>query len=215
MSRRLSLLMTIILALTVPLALLFRDFVRDVFLVELLRMFWGARLLYESLPQLPLWVLLLVLLVVIAVRSLIRRPGVARQQVEPEAEPQGQVRVLARWIERASRGEYFRWSLAQHLGGLAWEIMAQREHTTPAQLKERISAGNLDLPPVVEDYLQPDRLPRHSAVTGFVSAIRGRLGMAGSLPAPDPDLETVVEFLEDQMQIASSPKAGPRSEPEP
>ena len=215
MSRRLLLLMAIILALTVPLALLFRDFVRDVFLVELLRMFWGARLLYESLPQLPLWVLLLVILVVIAVKSLVRRSGVAQKQIQPEAEPQGQVRVLARWIERASRGEYFRWSLAQHLGGPAWEIMAQREHTAPAQLKERMSAGNLDLPPVVEDYLQPDRLPRHSAVTGFVAAIRIRLGMAGLSPAPNPDLETVIEFLEDQMQVASGPKAGPRSEPQP
>jgi hypothetical protein len=211
MSRRLLLaLLAIVLALTVPLALLFRDFVRDVFLVELLRMFWGARLLYESLPQLPLWILLLVLLVVIALRSLMRRPGAVRKQVVPDVEPQGQVRVLARWIERASRGEYFRWSLAQHLGGLAWEIMAQREHTTPAQLKGRMSAGDLDLPPVVAAYLQPDRLPRHSAVAGLVATIRDRLGAGGRPSALDPDLVRVVEFLEDQMQVVSVP-----DEPEP
>ncbi|MGD2040942.1 MAG: hypothetical protein PVH11_08955 [Anaerolineae bacterium] len=206
MSRRLLLLLTaIVLALTVPLALLFRDFVRDVFLVELLRMFWGARLLYESLPQLPLWILLLLLLVVIALRSLVRRPGTVRQQVEPDVEPQGQVRVLARWIERASRGEYFRWSLAQHLGGLAWEIMAQREHTTPAQLKGRRSAGDLDLPPVVEAYLLSDQLPRHSAMASLLATIRDRLGIGGRPLALDPDLVQVIEFLEDQMQVVNVP----------
>jgi hypothetical protein len=211
MSRRLLLvLVAVVLALTVPLALLFRDFVRDVFLVELLRMFWGARLLYESLPQLPLWILFLVLVGVIAVRSLMRRPGAVRKRVEPDVEPRGQVRVLARWIERASRGEYFRWSLAQHLGGLAWEIMAQREHTTSAQLKGRLSASDLDLPPVVEAYLQSDRLARHSALAGLLVTIRDRLGTGDRSPALDPDLVQVVEFLEDQMQVVNVPE-----EPEP
>jgi hypothetical protein len=125
-------------------------------------------------------------------------------------EPQGQVRVLARWIERASRGEYFRWSLAQHLGGLAWEIMAQREHTTPAQLKGRRSAGDLDLPPVVEAYLLSDQLPRHSAMASLLATIRDRLGIGGRPLALDPDLVQVIEFLEDQMQVVNVP-----DEPEP
>lgn len=208
MRERRLLFIGIILLLAIPLAVLLRDFVRDVFLVEVLRMFWGARMLYESLPQLPLWILLLVILVVIAVRSLGRRKRASQKRIEKKVENQGQVQVLARWIERTTKGEYFRWSLAQHLGGLTWEVMAHREHTTPAQLKQGMRSGRLDLPPVIQAYLQSARLPEHSIMTGLISRIRGRLGIATSAPSFDPALEKVVQFLEDQMEIAAPPNAG-------
>jgi hypothetical protein len=164
--------------------------------------------------------LLLVILVIIAVRSLGQRKRPTRERVEEKAQFQGQVQVLTRWIERTSKGEYFRWSLAQHLGGLAWEVMAHREHTTPEQLKRGMRTGRLDLPPVIEAYLQSAELPRHSVTGRLFSRIRGRLGTAVSAPSFDPALEKVVQFLENQMEIAVQPKAGlqqtagPRPEPE-
>ncbi len=191
--------LALILLLALPLVLLLRDFARDVLVVELFRFYWGARILFESLPQLPLWGLLLVTVVVIALRSL--RRGKRREAPHPgrEPEPAGQVRTLARWIERAAEGEYFRWSLAQHLGGLAWDVMAYREQTTLAVLKARLQAGRLDLPPVVEAYLRAQQTRHFAPTSGILGALRARLQPAPPASAPDPELARVVEFLQDQL----------------
>ena len=207
MRKRLFLSIVLILLLTVPLALLLRDFARDVFLVELWRVFWGARILFESLPQLPIWGLLLVALLVIALRSLVRRKGMRREEAEDEVEYQGQVRVLTRWIQRALEGEYFRWSLAQHLGGLTWEVMAHQERITPDQVKQRLRAGRLDLPPVIQAYLQSARSPSSTTPAGLLSRIRDRFGSSAQPPSLDPALEGVVRFLEDQLQLPAQPEA--------
>lgn len=204
----------LILLLAIPLALLLQNWVRDVFLVEFWRLLWGARILFESLPQEPIWVLLLVSLVVIAVRSLRTRRKPAERAVEREVMYAGQVQMLARWIERASQGEYFKWSLGQRLGELTWEVMAHREHTTPEQLKQRMKAGTLGLPPVIQMYLQATEPPGFAGPTGFLSRILYRFRARASSLSFDPALEQVVEFLEAQLESGSHPVTGLQSEPE-
>ena len=115
--------------------------------------------------------------------------------------------MLTRWIRRADEGEYFKWSLAQHLGELAWQAMAYRNRTTARQLKHQLRAGNLDLPPVVMDYLRSAPGPRVNASAGFLPRLRRRLSR-DLAPAPDTDLEEVVRFLEGQLEIGAGPPAG-------
>lgn len=206
MRKRLLLPIVLILLLTVPLALLLRDFARDVVLVELWRMFWGARILFESLPQLLIWGLLLVALLVIAIRSLVRRKGIRREEAEEEVESQGQVRVLAKWIQRALEGEYFRWSLAQRLGGLTWEVLAHRERITPDQVKQRLRAGMLDLPPVIQAYLQSAHSSSPAMSAGLLARIRDRFGSGAQSLSLDYSLEGVVRFLEEQLQVPAQPE---------
>jgi hypothetical protein len=115
----------------------------------------------------------------------------------------GQVLVLTRRIQKASKGDYFRWSLARYLGDLVCEVMAQRERATPEQLKRRLRAGRLDLPPGVRDYLEFGRVPLFATSAGLLSRLRARLGTGAQPPAFDPTLERVVEFLEEQLREAS------------
>jgi hypothetical protein len=190
--------------LAIPLALALRDFVRDVFVVELLRILWAGRILFESLPQWPMWVLLLVVLVFIALGSLGRAPRPAQKKKEPEIAQQGQVQVLARWIRRTSQGTYFRWRLAHYLGGLAWDVMAHRAHTTPKKLKQRQQAGKLDLPPVVQEYLQSAQSIDSVPPASLLSRLWARLGRGVSSTAYDPALESVIQFLEAELEISSS-----------
>jgi hypothetical protein len=200
----------VVLLLTIPMTLLLQDFTREVFLVELSRLFWGMRILIESLPQILIWGVLLAVLLVIALRSLgRRRVSPAEDDTGGELVPQGPVQVLTRWIQRSSQGEYFRWSLGQHLAELAWDVMAQRERTTPGQLKERLRAGRIELPPVIEDYMQHTREPRFMAPADPFFRLRARLRGANSSDIADPALESVIEFLEDQIQIVSRPEADP------
>lgn len=187
--------------LTIPLALVLRDFVRDRFVIEVLRVLWAGRILFESLPQWPFWVLLLAILAVLAIGSLGRITRPVRKETEVQAGPQGQVQVLARWIRRASQGAYFRWSLAQYLGGLAWDVMAHQAHTTPGQLKQRLRAGTLDLPPVVQEYLESAQSLDFDASTSLLSRLWARLGRGAHSTSHDPALESVIRFLEAELEV--------------
>jgi hypothetical protein len=199
--RQRLLLVGIVLLLALPLVLLLRDFAREVLLVELMRIFWGARILFESLPQLPLWVLVLLAVLVIAASSLRGARLPMGGAVGRPVPPGGRVRTLARWIERASEGEYFRWKLARYLGDLTWQVMAHRERTTPQDLKQRLNAGGLDLPPAVETYLQAARVPSFGPGAGSLVRLWQRLRRGRSSFPPDPTLESVIQFLEDQLEV--------------
>jgi hypothetical protein len=190
-----------ILLLALPLALLLRDFVREVFVVELLRVLWTVRLLFESVPQLLWWGLFLLAAVLVAIRSLGWRQRRGRRLVAKKAGPVGPVQDLAKRIERAAEGDYFRWSLGVYLSDLAWEVMAQRERTTAEQVRQRFEAERMDLPPVVQAYLQSVRVPRYRLSTGLLSRIWRRLRPPSPALHPDVTLQHVVQFLEDQLEV--------------
>lgn len=207
MRKRLLVLVAIVI-LAIPVAWLLRGFVRDVFLVELGRAIWAARIIFESLPQVVVWAVLVAALLVLAVRALRPRSRTLPGEDQGQVEPQGRVQVLARWIDRGAKSDYFRQSLAHYLAGLAWEVMAYRQHTSSDRLKQRLRAGELNLPPLVGEMLQAGQLPAVPAPSGVFSRLWRRLAPAGlagtgSEPEPgwDPALEPLIEFLEEQLEI--------------
>lgn len=196
---RLPLLLVLLLA--IPLALLLRPLVREVLVVELLRFWAGIQLLYQSLPQLPIWLAFLAFSLLFALFSLARGRWRLRTEDEPLARREGQVQTLARWIHHARQSEYYKWRLAQHLDKLAWQVMAYREGTTHQELKDRLRAGHLDLPPAVLAYLQVHNKGPIAEPGGLLSRLDRRLRLGGGEPPFDPDLEEVVRFLEEQMEV--------------
>ncbi len=207
MRKRLLLPVALFLLLILLLALALQGFARDVFLVELGRAYWEVRALFESLPQVAVWALLLVALLVMATKSLFRRRRLSRKSEEEEVATTGRVLVLTRQIRHASRGDYYKWSLARYLGDLACEVMAHQERATPEQLKRRLRAGTLDLPPTVSagvrDYLEFGRAPLPTTSAGAFSRLRARWQTGAQPSASDPTLERVVEFLEERLKEAS------------
>jgi hypothetical protein len=197
----------VFLLLTLLLALALVDLTRDVFLLELARAYWEVRALFESLPQMAVWGLLLVILFVMAARSLYRGGRRLRKKVEEEMATAGRVLVLVRQIQHTSRGDYFKWSLARYLGDLACEVMAHQERATPEQLKRRLRAGRLDLPSTqwaeIRAYLEFGRGPLSVTWAGFLSRLRARRGIGARPFASDPPLERVVEFLEERLRETS------------
>jgi hypothetical protein len=209
--RKRLLLPAVLLFLTLLLALALQGFARNVFLLELGRAYWEVRALFESLPQVAVWGLLLVILFVMAARSLYRKKRSPRKKEAGEVITAGRVLLLTRRIQQTSKGDYFRWSLARYLGDLVCEVLAHQERATPEQLKRRLRAGRLDLPPTqsaeIRAYLEFGRAPLSVASAGFLSRLRARRGSGAQPFASDPPLERIVEFLEEQLRETSGGSA--------
>ena len=199
--KRITWLLLLVLLLSVPLVFLLQDSVGEGVAVELLRLFWAIRLLYESLPQLPIWIAFLVFALIAAAGSLLLNGTPSREMAHPRPESRGRVQVLTRWIRRASEGEYFRWRLAQHLGAITRQVLAYQEHVDPQEFEARLRAGRLDLPPPVLEYLQARHETWVPRPLSLLSRLRHRLRLDGGSQPPDPGLERVVTYLEEQMEV--------------
>ena len=200
-------LVLVVLLLAIPLGLLLRDFVRDVLLLELLRVVWGLRILFESLPQLLIWVLFLFLGLLIAVRSLLGRPVSGLLHQEEGDQHQGQISHLAQRIRRGADSKYHKWHLAHHLRTMFLEALAYEQRLTPEEVRQRLDSGALDAPPEVLAYLHAGLAPIYSRSSSLLWRLRYRLASRVHSTSIDPDLLRVVEFLEDQFEIGHPPGA--------
>jgi hypothetical protein len=200
--RRRLLLLGLILLLAVPLMIVLRDFAREAIVVPLLYVLWLGRLLFRSIPQPLLWSLFLTLVLFVAVRSLGGREGPARGTRETEAEYPGRVWVWTRRVQLAARGDYSRWRLAHYLRKLTLDVLAHRERLTPEQLKRRLGTGEVVAPPAVQAYLRAGLMSMPSGPIGLLSRLRQQLRSRARISPLDADLESAVQFLEDQLEVS-------------
>jgi len=188
-----------VLLLTVLLTFLLQDVVHDLVAFPLIRTLRIGNLMLAAVPQVVFWVLLLVIGASIAMRSLTERrerpPGAGRAQVVYP----GRVRTLLLWVQRESGSVYFRQRLAYHLVRLATELQAYSQKRTPGRFGWRLD--DLDAPPEVRAYLQagmtPSTLSHLGPLVRFVRWLRPRRAISSR----NLDLERVVQFLEDQLEV--------------
>lgn len=200
MSRRNRLLfLALVLLLAVPLMLLLRSFVREAIAVPLLRILWVGQILFQSIPQPLLWALLLTIVLLLAMRSLVRRRKPAQETDRAETVYPGRVRTLTKWLQHIDKGYYFKRRLAQHLVELTAEALAVRERQALGQIRRRLES--LDAPPEIQAYLQAGLKPVSPQPVGFLSKLARRLRLS-TQPSPlDLDPERAIQFLEDQMEV--------------
>jgi len=199
--RKRLLLIAAIVLLSIPLVLLLRDFAREVLLVQAYRIIWTVRILFDTLPQVPLWFFFLLIVAAIAARSVVKRHEPEPPPSENVAEREGQTPVLARWLDRAAKGEYFRWSLERHVADLSLEVMAYRQRIAPEEMRQQLREGSQDAPPEIQAYLQTRNKPAYSLPARPLSRFRNDPASNERSRPPDPALEAVVQFLEDQMEV--------------
>jgi hypothetical protein len=197
--RRAFLVVVLLLLLAAPLVVAFRDVGRLV-TAEAMRLAWLIRLFVEGLPQLGLWVALLALIVLLAVRSLAPGPPpTSGDEDGPPAENMGQVWELSRWITQASLGEYACWTLHRRLEGMAWEAMAARRGSTAAELRRRFRAGDLALDADIAAFLEAAGRRHFQRAAGPWAWLRRLLHLQASDKPSIPSLERIVAFVEEQM----------------
>lgn len=191
----------LILLLAVPLVLLFKDFTREVLVAEILYIVWRVRILFESLPQIPIWTLFLIVVLFVAVRSLIKHRQPSPTSREVTAERQGPVYALSRRIERSTTSAYFQWRLARDLRTLVLEVLVYQHRISSEQSEQFLDVGTLDAPPEVQAYLQTGLAPVYTLSAGLLARLWQRLSPSTWDAAVDPDLEQVVQFLETQLEV--------------
>jgi hypothetical protein len=188
-----------VLLFTVLLTFLLQDVVRDWVALPLARILRIGNLMLGAVPQVVFWVLLLVIGASIAMRSLMgheKRPP--SYEGEQEFYP-GRVRTLLRWVQREPESAYYRQRLAYHLARLARELQALRQKRTPERFDWRLDS--LDAPPEIRAYLQAGMTPSSWTTPGPLSRFVRWLQSRKASPSQDVDLESVVQFLEDQLEV--------------
>lgn len=202
--RRRLILAGLVLLLAIPLALVLRDLVGRLMATQALYLLWLGRLFLRSLHQYLFWLLFVAVALLIFISALVGE-GRQRKARTPPAPPDTQynpVETLARQIRIVGRGDYSRWRLAQSLGELALEALACQDHLPLAQVRQRLEAGTLNIPPEIQAYLQAGRTTLHLRRVTLLS----RLGLRRKETSPSPlDLEPerVVQFLEERLEIPS------------
>lgn len=192
--------LALVLLLAGLLALAFRDFVREAIVLPIAYAAWVVSLLLESLPQIIPWMIFLAIGLVIALGSLIARPKPARAAGGGAPHPRGPVEALARQIDLAAQGYYFRWHLARRLRNLAVDTIAYRRRSTPEQVKQQLDAGTLSLPPAIRAYLEAELA--FGPVSRFADLLRRVRPGAPAFASPlDLDPAEVVRFLEAQVEV--------------
>ncbi|MCJ7433681.1 MAG: hypothetical protein MUO77_09360 [Anaerolineales bacterium] len=194
MTQRLAVIGAILLAALLAFPL--RTAVYEVLVVPISYLIWNLYLLYRATPQLVLWVLVFVLMVLTIGNSLLPEVYQPRKKLVKLKSPQGPVESLATWMKKSQSGVYFKWLIANRLGKLAHQMLAQRETHHVRSVFAPLTSPDWTPPKPVQDYLE---VGLHGSFADFPQA---SVPWAKSIPTPlDCDLAETVKALESQNII--------------
>jgi hypothetical protein len=195
MTRRRWLTVGGVLIIALILAFPLQDVIRKTVVVPLAYLWWALGVLYQSIPQVVTWILLIVLISLMLMASFAsdqkRRPP-----EDPKINPApGQVEGLAEHLIKMRRGTYYKWQVANRLGRLARDFLIQRGDR----------ASTKDIGPLVGRDWQPSEsidayleTGLHGSFTDFPNQ-PWRFRPPESTPL-DIDVKEVAEFLETQIR---------------
>lgn len=169
---------------------------RDVFIIPLLRSFWMAKLVFESLPQTAVWFFLVFIAVIAAWNGQIVRfesPRIFERRSKPI---ENTLERYSRLIYQSESDHYARWRLSNRLAALAQRSFS---FDTPSQLREWLMSEPAELPEELRRYLLAGLSPFEPIRRNF--QIFSRMdGRPDSALAIDPEL--LVRYLEERIEAA-------------
>lgn len=179
------------------LAFFLRDIVGRLILPIFLYATWLIRIVYETLPQAFWWIIVLFVLVIIAVKSLIRPTNPNNTLNLKSSQRQSRLELWLKWLEQADQGGYFGWYLAHELSLLTLDVLSSQERYSSDQLDRLIRAGLSNLPSELQNYIQTGldhRMSFHFSSREPFSFFRGSSNKLKLQP------EEIAEFLERRLE---------------
>lgn len=181
---------TLIVVPIVIMAIVLRDFVRAELIGPVLYAYWFIRLIVESIPQIWEWITFILIATVLFVRGFASKP-IIWQNRRSEAVDRGRVEDWAGLIRLSRTEEFARWRLAQRLGALTGEILANEERVSQREIWRRLDRGTLRVSQPLRAYLTAQL---RSICPSGLRRLRPQ-----SSPL-DLDPREVVQFLEDRIR---------------
>ncbi|MFN8381157.1 MAG: hypothetical protein U0V02_04420 [Anaerolineales bacterium] len=148
---------------------------------------WSVNILGMVIPQQILWAFLLVLILYIAIGSFYGKRYREESSVEDVVPIIGPVEAMAGYIEERHRGVYFKWQIAHLLGKIQQTIKDTASHGTSNRIPQPSNR--------VQAFLDA------GVNTTYVDYAPDGLTIKNSSTPLDVELEQVVKYLEEQMEI--------------
>ena len=198
MKRRRILLIPFGLLVVIILAFFLQDVTRRAIVTPLAYLLWVLNLGYAAIPQLFQWIFLLAVLILIVLTGLLSGNSTGKKVAQPSKPAQGAVEILAGWVSKAGKGNYYKWMIANRLGKLSREMHVRlEERRLPARPEGQDSHARLP-PEAVQRYLQA------GLDKSFVDYPLPVLPFIHRKATPfDLNVEQAVEFLESQTEEPS------------
>jgi hypothetical protein len=188
--------------LAIPLVVLAAGWAAGAMSIQVWYIVWYADLVLGSVPQEVYWAFLVVISVVVAGLSLIRRRERHSGGSENLRAGPVPVRELAALIQDTEDGYYYQWSLAQELSSLIVEAVEGRRLSPSELRREWYSQEKPGVPADIQAYVKEGIWGSYVA-PGNVASRLGR-AILGHQPASPLDLdpEVVVKFIEERLEVA-------------
>ena len=180
--------LALVLVFSVVLYFLMEDFLADIIVKPLLKVAWFVSFILERLPQVGLWIVFILILLILTLTP--------RRRTHPDGEipwnsPRKAPGVVENWtrlLESAQNAPYSRWRLAQRLKLLTQDILnpIERNRSSIDLLSE------IDLPDEVRAYLEAP-LPAGASSPKMWLRRKNRVRTALDL-----DPEIVYQYLRDR-----------------
>jgi len=183
-----------ILVIVVLLAFPLRDMVFRMIVIPLAYVFWVLELAYHSVHQAIWWGIAIFIVLFLLARSLLPQFKIIKR-VRLKSKPVvGEVESFAAWIRKRNHGIYFKWLVANRLGKIANQILANRSSGKPRSFFDPLTGPDWMPDPSIQNYLE-------AGLQGSFADYpqKNRYISRPSQTPLDHDLNEVVEYLESQV----------------
>jgi len=172
-----------------------RDAVFRTVVVPLAYLFWILELAYHAVHQSIWWLVVLLLVLFLLSRSLLPKLKV-RERFRLKKKPVvGQVENLATWLKKTERGTYFKWLVANRLGKIANQILANRSTSKQRSFFDPLTGPDWMPDASVQAYLEAGL---HGSFADYPQT--GRFFSSRMQTPMDHEINDVVQYLESQVE---------------
>jgi hypothetical protein len=193
--------MLLFVFVAVALAYLLLKPIQSFILPTLLYYLWWGKIIYATLPQVLWWFIFLLILMLIAARNLIKLPKPTHKSNQAERVWESRLIYWSEVIKYSRKGGYFKWYLANELGQLTINVLAEQEKLSKSQIREYIISNKFNIPSDIHTYLQTGLDAQQS-----FQLTTSRLPFLSKEEPSDLDLdvEEVIKLLENKLDIDNS-----------
>jgi hypothetical protein len=182
------------------LMLIYRDVVREVVVIPLYYLVWLVENFLNSINQSFLWILLVAAFFIVAISTRPKRisqhPYVDEDSLFKETGDR-----VAFWALRIIQGRrgYFRVEFDAQIEALTCLVYAYRLRSGPEEIRKRLQAGELELPPEVQAFIRQKEAG--SQKTGWIASLLARRKSSQAGSEYLRGLESLLRELENQIEV--------------